>query len=76
MFGPCCACNTDPIPADVVLCPTPVVPACPSPCCSKLERPATLTSGTFAYYGFSAALRAMSINSILRSSIPGASLTN
>ena len=76
MFGPACACNTEPIPAWVVVPPTPVVPAFWIPCCSNVPRPATLTSGTFAYNGFSAALRAISINSILRSSIPGASLTN
>ena len=45
MFGAadavCCAPNTDPIPAVVVGAPTPVVPACVNPVCSKPLGPAT-----------------------------------
>ena len=53
--------------------PTPVVPAAVIPCLSRSESCATCISGKSI--GLSAICLAISINSILRSSIPGASLT-
>ena len=71
MFGVCAASNC-PRPEVTVGAPTPVVPAAVKPCCYKAENGETCIAGIVT--GFCATPRAKSINSIFRSSIPGASL--